>query len=370
MSEIYLFLISFLIFWLLMYILGRRILPKKYGLSIQPFFIKWESRRFRDFLYKCSNKWRLFWRIFSWISVFIGFGLTCFSLVFFSWNIIRATFFYERVSSATLVIPGVTLKLYWLPYFLIAVVITVLLHESAHGIVASNEGLSIKSAGALLLAIFFGGFVELDENELNKASRATRMKIFSAGSASNMLGGLIVLLLLSGLFIQSPSGLIILETLEGGPLQRAGIGPWDIIYTLNNQKIRTLQDLADFMSNIRPGEKIIVGTGRGDFIITAAPSPDGSQRAIIGLVSSLPYYPSMLRFGYLLDAQIYLTLNWLFIMLISVAIFNMLPIPQLDGDKLLQCLLEKTPKAGAVLKRTFNALSIFLLIANIIISSV
>lgn len=368
MSDIHLFLISFIIFWLLMYLIGRRFLQKKYGLSIQPFFIKWESRLFRDLLYKCSRKWRRLWRTFSWISIMIGFGLTCFSLIFFSWNIIRAALFYERVYSATLIIPGLTLKLYWLPYFLIAVVITVLLHESAHGIIALSEGVNIKSAGMLLLAFFFGGFVEPDGNELEKSSNITRMKIFSAGSASNMLSGLIILLLLSGLFIQSPSGLIILETLEGGPLEKAGIRSWDIIYSLNDQSIRTLRDLADFMSNVRPGERIVVRTGRGEFTITAMQSPEG-QRAIIGLVSSLPYYPSKLGLGYMLDTQLYLTLNWLFIVLISVAIFNMLPIPYLDGDRLLQCSLEKFPK-GIILKRFFNMLSIFLLVANIMLSGI
>jgi len=369
LNDIHVFLISFIIFWLLVYFIGRRLLQNKYGLSIQPFFIKWESKLFRNLLYKYSRKWGRFWRTFSWMSIIIGFGLTCFSLIFFLWNIIRAALFYERVSSATLVIPGVTLKLYWLPYFLIAVVITVLLHESAHGIIALSEDVNIKSAGMLLLAFFFGGFVEPDENELKKSSIITRMKIFSAGSASNMLSGLIILLLLSGLFIQSPSGLIILETLEGGPLEKAGIGPWDIIYSLNDQRIHTLQDLADFMSNIRPGERIVVRTGRGDFTVIAMPSPGGGQRAIIGLVSSLPYYPSKLGLGYIFDTHLYLTLNWLFIVLVSVAIFNMLPIPYLDGDRLLQCSLEKFPK-GIILKRFFNMLSIFLLVANIMLSSI
>ncbi|MEM1586774.1 MAG: site-2 protease family protein [Candidatus Bathyarchaeia archaeon] len=370
LNEVFIFLISFLTFWSLIYILSKRVLLKRHRLSIQPFFIKWELNSFREFLYKCSSRWGRIWRVFSWISVFIGVGLTFFALAFLSWNIIRASLLYERVSSVTLVIPGVTFKLYWLPYFLIATIITVFLHEAAHGIVALNEGVSIKSSGALLLAIFFGGFVELDEEKLDESSYTARLKIFSAGSASNILCGLIIFLLLSGLFIQSPSGLIILEMIEGGPLQRAGIRSWDIIYALDGREIRTMQDLIDFMSNVRPWEEITVRTGRGNFIVTAEPSPEEGGRAIIGLVSSLIYYPSRLGLGYLLDAQLYLILNWLFIVLISVAIFNMLPIPYLDGDRLLQCLLEKFPRGRILLKNIFNALSIFLFLINIIISSV
>lgn len=369
MNETLDFIFSLLAFWLVVYMLGKKLNLSKYGLEIKPFLIKWELKKFKDILYKCSSKGGKVWRIFSWISVAIGAGFMVLTLILLSWNIVRATILNETFSSVALIIPGVTLKLYWLPYFLISVVVTVIIHEAAHGIIALSEGISVKSAGALLLAVFFGGFVELDEKELNAAPRRSKIKVFSAGSSSNVIAGLIVLFLLSGLFVQSPSGLVVLETLEGGPLQRAGIRTWDVIYALNNYEIHTLQDLRDFMSSVKPGEKIVVRTGRGDFIITAALGPEGEQRSIIGLVSSIPYYPSKLGFGYPLDIHLYLTLNWLFLVLISVAAFNMLPVPYLDGDRLLQCLVSGGSKVGDVLKKLLNVLSVFLLLANIVISS-
>ncbi|MEM1514630.1 MAG: M50 family metallopeptidase [Candidatus Bathyarchaeia archaeon] len=292
------------------------------------------------------------------------------ALAFLLWNLVRAALLNQMFSSVTLVIPGVTLRLYWLPYFLIAVILTIFIHEAAHGIVAINEGISVKSAGILLLAFFLGGFIEPDEKELSVASSKAKMKVFSAGSSSNIVAGLIVFLLLSSLFIQIPSGLIVLETLDGGPLYRTGIGFWDVIYAINGHEIHTLQDLRDFMSNVKPGEEIIISTSKGNFVIAAAPSPEGEEHAIVGLVSSIPYYPSKLGLGHPIDTHLYLALNWLFIVLMSVAAFNMLPIPYLDGDKIFQCLAEKFLKEGSILKRFFNLLSLFLLLANIVISSV
>ncbi|MEM2351966.1 MAG: site-2 protease family protein, partial [Thermoproteota archaeon] len=203
------FVLFFLAFWLVVYLLSRRLSLSKYGLDIRPLLIKWESKRFRNLLYRCSCRWRKVWRIFSWASIFIGIILMVLALAFLLWNLVRAALLNQMFSSVTLVIPGVTLRLYWLPYFLIAVILTIFIHEAAHGIVAINEGISVKSAGILLLAFFLGGFIEPDEKELSVASSKAKMKVFSAGSSSNIVAGLIVFLLLSSLFIQIPSGLIV-----------------------------------------------------------------------------------------------------------------------------------------------------------------
>lgn len=370
MNETLGFVLFLLAFWLAAYALGKKLALSRYGFDIKPFFIRWELKKFRDILYWCSSRGVRVWKIFSWISIVIGIGLMVLTLALLLWNAVKAAILREMFFPVTPVIPGITLRLYWLPFFLMAVVVTIAVHEAAHGIVALSEGINVKSAGALLLAVFFGGFVELDEKELEAAPPKTRMKVFSAGSSSNVIAGLIVLLFLFCFFAQTPSGLVVLETLEGGPLQKAGIGTWDVIYALNGYEIRTLQDLRNFMSNVKPGEEIIVRTGRGDFIIRAVPSPEDNQRSIIGLVSSIPYYPSRFGLGYQLDVHLYLTLNWLYIALVSVAALNMLPIPYLDGDRLLQCLFKKDSKAGSALRKILNVLSIFLLLANIIISNI
>ncbi|MEM1606826.1 MAG: site-2 protease family protein [Candidatus Bathyarchaeia archaeon] len=371
MSKEYLAILSLLIAWLAAYLLGRVLHLERYGLNIKPLFIKYESKWFKDLLHKCSRRQRVLWKVFSNVSVLLGFGLMIFILVFLSRNLMGTLLpHYGREATVVPIIPGVTLDLLWLPYFLIAVIAAIFMHEAAHGIIALIEGVGIKSAGLLALAIFPGGFVEVEEEEINRLPHLSRMKIFSAGSSSNLIFGLITLLLTSTLFSSTPTGIIVINVLENGPLQKAGIGRWDVIYALNNTRISSQRELSAFMSNVKPGDKLVVSTSKGDFLIETARSPEDEYRAIIGILPPyLSYYPSILGLGYFWDTQIYITFHWLFLVLINVAIFNMLPIPMLDGDKLLQCLIERAlRKGGEALKKFFNAFSLFLIIANIMLS--
>lgn len=370
MNEILIFLLSLMAFWLAIYALDRILHLKRYGFKVKPLFIKWESGRFRALLYRFSGRLGRMWRALSYVYMFIGFGLMALTLALLSWNLVRGLLPHEAAVAVAVLVPGLTLRLYWLPYFLVAVVVTIIVHEAAHGIAALREGVGIKSAGAFLFAMFPGGFVELDGVDLKRAPRASRIKIFSAGSASNLLAGLLVLLLMLGLFAQSPSGIIATEVLEGGPLHSAGVRSWDIIYALNGTGVYTQRDIADFMSRVKPGDRIIVKTSRGDFIVTAAPSPEEPLRPILGLASPIPYYPSRLRLCQPIDIHLYLVLNWLFLVLFSVAAFNMLPIPLFDGDRVIQCLLEGAPGAGSAIKGLLNTISIFLIIANVVIPGV
>lgn len=363
-------LISLLIVWLAIYLLGRVLPLKKYGLDIKPFFVKYESERFKRILSKCSGRQRVLWRLFSHISVFSGFGLMVFAIGFLSINLMRPLLRYGREVTVVPIIPGLTLDPVWLPYFLIAVLVAILTHEAAHGIIALTEGVKVKSAGLLAFAIFPGGFVEVNEEEMNRLPRISRMRIFSAGSSSNLVFGLMALLITWTLFSPVPSGIVVINVLEKGPLHEAGIGRWDIIYALNDTRINTYLDLSAFMSRAKPGDRLMVSTSKGNFSITVIQSPEDKDKAIIGLLSPyIPYYRSRLGLSSFWDTQIYLTLSWLLSVLFSVAIFNMLPIPMLDGDRFLQCLIEKaSEKSYAFLKKFFNVLSLFLMVANMAVS--
>ncbi len=365
----YVFAIFFLIFWLAIYLLSKIINVKKYGLNILPFFIRYDSEGFKRALYKCSSRWRTFWKIFSCISVILGFSFMIFALVFLTGNLVNLFLSRKEGIPVSIVVPGLTLNLYWLPYFLISVVLVVFIHEAAHGIISLAEGIGIKSAGMLLLAVFPGGFVEIEEEKMDTLKTESKLKIFSAGASANVLSGLLIFLAIFTLFIQAPSGIVVMEVVEGGPLDLAGVRRWDVIYALNGTPVHEYRDLADFMSKVKPGEKLVVATSRGNFTISTIPSPEDEDKAIIGIIlPSLLYYPSRLNLGFFWDVQTYLILNWLFIISINVAIFNMLPIPALDGDKFLQCLLQGFSERSALIKKFFNIFSVFLITVNIALS--
>jgi membrane-associated protease RseP (regulator of RpoE activity) len=369
LREEYAFIIFLIIFWLVIYLLGKIVNVKKHGLIISPFFIRYNSEEFKRILYKYSSKWKTFWKIFSYISVILGFSFMIFALVFLSGNLVNLSFSREESVPVSIVVPGLTLSIYWLPYFLISVILVVFIHEAAHGIIALTEGISIKSAGMLLLAVFPGGFVEIEDEKINGLKTDSKLKIFSAGASANVLFGLLIFLTLFTLFIQTPSGIVVMDVVEGGPLDLAGIKRWDVICALNGTPIHDYRDLADFMSGVKPGEKVLVATSRGNFTILTVLSPEDGGKAIIGIMlPSLLYYPSRLGLGFFWDIQIYLILNWLFLISINVAIFNMLPIPALDGDKFLQCLLQGFSERSMLIKKFFNIFSIFLIAVNMALS--
>lgn len=86
----------------------------------------------------------------------------------------------------------------------IGLVVGILVHEGAHGVIARHLKFKIESSGLLLfLAIPIGAFVNVDEDQLNKAKAKDSIKVLAAGSGANAAVGLAcifgVLLIVSGL---------------------------------------------------------------------------------------------------------------------------------------------------------------------------
>ncbi len=76
-----------------------------------------------------------------------------------------------------------------------------------------------------------------------------------------------------------------------------------------------------------------------------AADPKNSTRAFMGvsnLVNNVLYVPKLPFLPAQLPFQILRTEFWLVIVLTSLALINMLPIPPFDGDKFLDALLKAT----------------------------
>ena len=118
------------------------------------------------------------------------------------------------------------------------------------------------------------------------------------------------------------------------------------------------------MADVEVGDELVLSTSRGDVSMTAGADPDEPDRPILGIVSSLPYCPSRISLGFFWDIQLYVALNWTFLVLVNIAVLNMLPIPFFDGDRFLQYFLQRFVERHDQAKMLFNMLSLFLLAAN------
>ena len=362
------FLLGMLLFWIIMYAIGQIFHTDKHELKIIPFFLTFRSEKFRAAIGRIGGKNTLLWKTLSNVGTALGLGLLIYVTYFLIDNLTK--FFTPTVQSVPIIpiIPAITIRLDSLPYFFVAVAIVVVLHELAHGVTAIAERVPVKSAGLALVLAFFGGFVEPEERGFERASKTSKLRIVSAGSAVNLVTGLFVFVLLLSLFAPS-AGVLVDGTVVNGPLASAGVGRFDVITAVNGTGIDSLQSLSSVLGNVTPGAVLILRINDNNVRVVIA---NLSGRAVIGLSNGLDYHPSRFGLDRVASANVYLTFYWTFLAAFSVAVFNMLPAFPFDGEKFLFHLVEDRVGEGKhfSLRVLISAVFLGLLLANIVLSFV
>ncbi len=272
-----------------------------------------------------------------------------------------ATFFVEPTEFAelTILIPGVTLtSAASITYFFLSIPIVLIIHEGAHGIVATLEKIKIKTGGFAIFIALFAGFVEPDEEEFNRAKKISKLRVIGAGATSNVifafaLGAILLTNPLFGIilpepllsfFYESPDGVLVLSIIEGSGAEEAGLQPNDIITGINGIPVITPLDFQKL--ELTPGETVTVSVLRGEQVIeipiVITPSPDDPERGLIGIMrdNSFAYKP-VLNFIEWNNPQVSMFLLWLWMISFFIGIINMLPLPILDGGKFIHSIIEK-----------------------------
>jgi len=180
-------------------------------------------------------------------------------------------------------------------YGLAGLVVAVIVHELAHGVALRANQLPVKSAGALLLALPLGAFVEPGD-ELKAARPAVQLKVFSAGPFANLLVAALALLILSqALSCVQPvgRGVGIVNIVPGSPAEKAGIKPGDLIVAVDGVEVRDLQHFLSLMSSRRAGEEVVLELQGGrrvmikladKYMFTGRPEDRGRGFIGVGLV--------------------------------------------------------------------------------------
>lgn len=365
------FLIGLVIFWAALYLLAKVFHLDKRGLDVRPAYFMYRSMALNSTLDKLAKKKPFLWTVLSNIGVAFSFGLMAFSLYFLISNLLRFAQIGE-VSYVAPVVPGLTLSLYWLPYFFFAVVVVILPHELAHGIVSRLENIPVLSTGIMAVLVFFGAFVEPDEKEFEKASLLARLRMLASGSATNLVTAFLFLILLTSLFAPS-NGILIQETVPGGPLDQAGIGRWDVIQAVNGASIVTYANFSAYMKGVSPGEKLNVTVLNNNEVkyvdITTVAAPENQSRAIIGFSRWTDYRPNKLGLNQYMGVNLYWTVFWTWAIAFSVAVFNMLPLYPFDGERVLYYPLERlVKKRKRELRFALSGFTLGLFALNIILS--
>jgi len=366
------FLIELAVFWTALYIIAYIFKLNNHGLDVKPAYFMYKSKRLNSFLDNLAKRWPLRWKTLSNIGLAFSIGLMLFSLYFLVNNLLR---FFVPIGEAAPVFPvvvGLTIRLYWLPYFFAAVGVVVLTHELAHGVIARLENIPVLSTGVFAVLVFFGAFVEPDEKEFEKASLIARLRMLAAGSSTNLVTALLVFLLLTGLFTP-PSGVLIHEVAPDGPVAKRGLQNWDVIYAINGTPLTTPDDFYKYMMNVGPyvplNLTVLHANTMREISIVTEQSVNNQSRGIIGVYQLSSYRSFRLGLDQYVGVNLYWTVSWVYLLALSVAIFNMFPLYPFDGERVLYYPLERlVKKHKRELRIALNAFSLGLLATNMILT--
>ncbi|MEN4006541.1 MAG: site-2 protease family protein [Methanobacteriaceae archaeon] len=379
MDVLWFYAIAFVVIW------GLAILFKdKLKIDINGPFLMIKTGRMRGFIDRIAQKSPRFWKY----SMNVGIPVAVFfiGLIFYlladSLISILATPAPSTQAAVGIAIPGVKIpgSPFYVPlgYGLAAIATVVVVHEFGHAILARAEGISIKSIGLALFAVIPGAFVEPDEEEVKKAKRLSKLRIYAAGSVFNMGFGAIALVgsLLLSMFFIAPSfhtdGMQITSIIEDSPAD--GVLKEGMIITgINGQHITNRTSFITALNATRPGNMLTITTNQGPFTLETAPNPHNPSIAYIGVQTQenlaidedvsnvygdiLPW----LLFGFTT------LLRWIFILNFGIGTFNLIPLKPFDGGLMLEELLNyiTTTSTANKLTNIISAVSLMLIVMSI-----
>jgi len=327
-------------------------------------------------------------RLISWVALIIvpvvagiGLYLICNSLFTLLWTPVARDVTRELGPGFYLLLPGINPFLPIL-YGWLAIVCAIVVHEGAHGVIARNRGLKVKSSGLLFfLVIPFGAFVDVDEKQLAKAKSKDSLRFMAAGVAGNIVVALVcilaVLVIVNGL-TPVVDGVYVYDVTKGMPAEVAGLLPEDVFVSVDNMEIGSYEDLKALFEDKNPGDVVQVTVARGENweeqFSTSITLTESENRTVMGVTlfdpeepltdyqtltpeslymyllppslapGLVPFSDSLIPFyTHGLGAQWHVYANiffWLWFVNVNVAVFNALPIYPLDGGRMFNITLK------------------------------
>ena len=321
--------------------------------------------------------------------------------------------------AANLLIPGLNPFLP-ITYGLAALVITIIIHEAGHGVVARVHNIRVDSTGLVLfLGIPIGAFVNIERDELNRATLKQKSAVLTAGPLNNMIlaGACLIAMyfVVSTLTPLPPDpnapqfGVMVVSVNDGSLAQAMGMEAESVIQYVAGQQITSLDDLSESLrrnlgSTVeitwlnKDGDTIVrqitlppaVEPGRGTLGVSVTVLSRGPQEVLdtyknqfsqnpLAILLPPTFQQGFVPFSDLMApkytssvfgdsfAPVANTLFWLWFINFNVGIFNALPIGPLDGGQLYGALIENKAKSKAIAK---NANMLLTLVMTAIVFAV
>lgn len=198
-----------LVAWIIFYFVAKYLKLDEKNWEIQPLYALYKSTKLNGIIEKLAKLSPRFWRVLGNIGIASSVGQAGFITFILAKNLWSFAFRPEQASPVQPLIPGVTISVNSLPWFLLGAGIIILTHELGHGIMCVIENVPVKSSAIMIAVITFGGAVEPDEEALQKASTMAKMRIYAIGSIINLITGLLTIPVFMAFGNVMPSHLIV-----------------------------------------------------------------------------------------------------------------------------------------------------------------
>ncbi|MHB8604663.1 MAG: site-2 protease family protein [Thermoplasmatota archaeon] len=217
-----------------------------------------------------------FWAVFGDVGIGVTFvaGLLIFAALIAQLVFLAVTPGAAAATQATsgpqfvLGIPGVN-PLIPVGYGIFGLVVALIIHEGAHGVLARAHDLKVKSLGLLFFIVPVGAFVEPDEKDIESAPTRVRNRVFGAGVTTNITMAIVAGFLFSAMVgssmapVNDGHGLGVGEVTTGAPAGAAGLAIGDVLTSLNGVPLTNATTFVDVMNTTHAGQVITLGVVRG-----------------------------------------------------------------------------------------------------------
>jgi len=206
--------------------------------------------------------WRLYGEVSLWVCLFSMFIVAILLILVFITSLISPPSSASPPTASELVaIPGIN-PMIPLGWGAMAFIIALVIHEFGHGLLARAHGMRIRSFGLLQLGpLPLGAFAEPQYQELHKAPRKERMRMFAAGPATNLFAAFICLMLLGGLaanFTSTSDNPHVRGIIKDAGADEAGVQPWDTILKIDEMEIHDYDDFQTALGHYHANDTISI----------------------------------------------------------------------------------------------------------------
>lgn len=202
-----------------------------------------------------------FWNLFADLGIALTLAGMVLMTVVFAWSVwfsLQPNSGIEPLgANEILVIPGVN-PFVPLWYGLLALIITLVVHEGGHGILARANAMRVKSLGLLIAVLPVGAFVEPDDEDLRMAPRRRRLRVFAAGPMTNLTFAVVALVGFGAMLGAAANvpGAHVASVVKDAPAQRAGLAAGSVVVAADGKATLDWGTLVTVLNAHKPGDQV------------------------------------------------------------------------------------------------------------------